>query len=38
MATKSKRTPPMFHKDTLYKTRKNKLNMWQIITSVSKKE
>ena len=38
MATKSKRTPPVFHEDMVYKTWKNKLNMWQIITLVPKKE
>ena len=38
MATKRKRTPPVFHEDMLYKTWKNKLNMWQVITSVAKKE
>ena len=38
MATKSKRTPPVFQEDMVYKTWKNKLNMWQIITLVPKKE
>ena len=38
MVTKRKRIPPVFHEDMLYKTWKNKLNMWQIITSVTKKE
>lgn len=28
----------MFHEDLLYKTWKNKLNIWQIITSAPKKE
>ena len=31
MATKSKRKSPVFHEDMLYKTWKNKLNMWQPI-------
>ena len=33
-----KRTPPVFHKDMLCKTWKNKLQMWELITSVPKKE
>ena len=37
MASK-KRTPPVFHKDMLYKTPKNKLQMWELINSVPKKE
>ena len=37
MASK-KRTPPAFHKNILYKTWKNKLQMWELITSVPKKE
>ena len=37
MASK-KRNPTVFHKDILYKTWKNKLQMWELITSVPKKE
>ena len=37
MASK-KRTPPVFSENILYKTWKNKIDMWQLVTSVTKKE
>ena len=37
MASK-KRTPPVFSENMLYKTWRNKIDMWQLDTSVPKKE
>ena len=33
-----KKTPPRFNQDISYKSWKNKIEMWQLVTSIEKKE